>query len=335
LAAIGGDAQKPPSSFGDTVAFEGQLVEGSLSAIGLEVESELRHLAFAPSATLWRGGEQPLSALRVGDQVLVRVTGGAIERAWANLMRWKGSVIAETTDGYALGRDGHETQEMVVDSATQYEDALTGHAVIPPRRLAVGIGVDAVGLSLAGGGLLASKIRYEASAPPKPGRQPSTPPRITRSSELPDIQCHLHYTGFASFFTCCCGQGRCGTCSTSRSDQTAWPAMDTCGCCTGTCCDCGKTCANSPGWYLPCGYAVVVTDACTGHYKTTFITSCGPCNNVSCNTCSPGPTCSHTCSKCTSRTTPIVDLTKPTFALFYDPARVMCFPCDAEITVAC
>jgi hypothetical protein len=110
--------------------------------------------------------------------------------------------------------------------------------------------------------------------------------------------------------------------------------MDMCGCCTGSCCDCGKNCANSPGWYLPCGYAVTVTDACNGHYKVTFIADCGPCNNGGCHTCSP-VTCSHTCSLCTSRATPVVDLTKPTFALFHDPAAVGCFPCDAEIVVAC
>ena len=327
-------SDQPSSSLGDAMAFEGTLQENSKGRLALEVENELRVLPLGAAATLWRGGEKPLTAFRLGDRVLIRSRGGAIERAWANLTRWKGSITATSTRGYIAGAGGKESLELVIDSATRFEDAFTGQAIGPPASLKVGDAVDVIALDL-DRALLASVIRYEASSPPRSGSQPVTPPRLIKSGVTPDIQCHLHYTGFASWFDCCTGCGRCGTCSTGRSDQTAWPAMDTCNCCSPTCCDCGKNCSNSPGWYLPCGYAVIVTDACNGHYKTTFIADCGPCNNPSCHTKCQTATCSHTCSLCTSRTTPVIDLTKPTFALFHDPSSYGCFPCDAEIVVAC
>jgi hypothetical protein len=82
-----------------------------------------------------------------------------------------------------------------------------------------------------------------------------------------------------------------------------------------------------------CGHHVQVTDACSGKYHDTVIADCGPCMST-CN-CSIN-VCNHTCSLCgKSSTHPIVDLTKPTFAVFRDPNNYGCFPAKVAVTIPC
>jgi hypothetical protein len=288
--------------------------------ISLEVEGELRHVAVGSSATLWRGGEQPLGALRAGDRVLVRLESGELGRAWANLTRWRGTAIEKTDGGFVGGMNARPAVDIVTNERTRYEDAFTGDRGTS-AGVAIERGIDVIGRDL-DGAIEASLIRYESG--PAPALKATLP--VT-----PDIQCRLTYNGIASWFVCSGGSGRCGTCSTSRSDQTAWPAFDRCGCCNSSCCDCAKNCLAQ--WYLPCGYGVEVADVCTGRIKDVFIADCGPCNNQSCASCPV--TCSHSCGGCSTRTTPVVDLTKPTFAYFRDPASNGCFPARAVVTVNC
>ena len=147
--------------------------------------------------------------------------------------------------------------------------------------------------------------------------------------------CYKIYYGYAAWFNCPNGAGRCGTCSTSRSDQGAWPAMDTCGCCTWTCCDCSKGCKNQI--YASCGKDVLVRDPwCTGRSATVYIADCGPCQQGNCGGCSS--LCGRKCGppNCYTDYTPVIDLTKPTFARFRDPdAGWGCFPCSVKISYPC
>ncbi len=64
-----------------------------------------------------------------------------------------------------------------------------------------------------------------------------------------------------------------------------------------------------------------------------MIVDCGPCmSNCGCST----NVCGHVCDYCgLSRTHPVVDLTKPTFTVFYDPSKVMCFPAKVAVTIPC
>jgi hypothetical protein len=132
---------QPASSFGDIVAFEGVLHDNSRGVLALEVENELRSIPLAPSATVWRGGDQPLSALRLGDQVLVKVAAGRVERAWANLTRWKGLIVDKTSRGYVGGIGNERGPELLVDPQTRWEESVqrpdngaTGSAARDRRR---------------------------------------------------------------------------------------------------------------------------------------------------------------------------------------------------------
>ena len=305
--------------------FEGLLREASRGRIGVEVENELRQVPLASSASLWRGGEQPLSALRVGDDVLVKLERGEVQRAWANLRRWRGRVIERTSRGFVGGRDGQPTLDIIATDGTAFENAYTGNAGALSAVVG-GAGVDVIGRDL-GGAIEASLIRYESGSPPSVSAAPRVAP--VRS----EAACTLTYNGIASWFNCGTGLGRCGTCSTSRSDQTAWPAFDRCDCCSSTCCDCARDCLEQ--WYLSCGHAVTVYDVCTGKQKVTFIADCGPCNNTACHPRCDAVTCNHSCARCVTRTTPVVDLTRPTFAFFRDPATNGCFPAKAEVVITC
>src|SRR5690606_6006927 len=127
---------------------------------------------------------------------------------------------------------------------------------------------------------------------------------------------------------------RCGTCSTTRSDQAAWPAMDSCGCCSSRCCDCSVGCKDQVR--IACGKDVTVVDPCSGRSRIVYIADCGPCQKASCAGCSP-EVCGRSCSNCgITRYTPVIDLTKPTFIAFgYDPAVRGCFPCTVRVTIPC
>lgn len=150
-----------------------------------------------------------------------------------------------------------------------------------------------------------------------------TPEEESRVEHAPDGPYSIYtYTGYASWFNCPTGAGRCGSCNTSRSDQCAWLALDTCGSCSWSCCDCSRGCKNQI--YLWCGKDVKVIDLCQSKSRTVYIADCGP-NQIS--------YCSRRCNDCKGRTSPVIDLTRPTFAYFYDPATRGCFSCKVEVTV--
>jgi hypothetical protein len=321
-----GSAADAGRAFGGGIGPDGPIdaFEGSLLAVGpstLVVERWNASVTLEVSAlsTLWKGGDVPISSFKVGDTVLVRTVAGSLTDAWANLEKVRGTIIGATPRGYEV-RDGHgNLTEVVFSGTTRMEDAL-GKRQLPPARFDDGTWVDAAGLGV-DGTIFSSIVRYQL-----PGTQPRAakmvPPRVTYSE---DRITSFEYRSFASWYSCCTGCGGCSSpkCNTSNSSQTAWPALSACGCCTGTCCDCAKNCLAQA--YLSCGTAVIVTDPCTNISNTCTIVDCGPCNNVSCKTCSPGPTCSHTCSICGGNPSPpIVDLTKPTFTVFRNPANYGC-----------
>lgn len=312
-------------------------VVGELRALGansldLQIAGQLTRFPYSARTIFWRGGlggDPP----RVGDRVLVRIEEplGEAVRVWTNLRRLKAHVASINSEGLLV--ESHdaahdESIEVRVDGRTRLEHAGRRR---PPRELPrVGSSVDVTGEWAGAGPMTASLLvsdfgeNVRAAGPVATG-QPGDSQVGTSSS------CTYTYTGTATWFQCSNGAGRCGTCSTSRSDQIAWPAMDTCGCCTGSCCDCSENCKYQI--HRGCGDSVRLEDLCGGRSKTVYIADCGPCQNGGCNTCS-FEVCGNSCSDCKGYSTPIVDLTEPTFAAWYDPAVQSCFSCEASVTVS-
>lgn len=333
-AASLASADPQPVSTENLDAFEGELLAFSKGTFEVETDGSVRQVVALGGSTFWKGGETSWDGFSVGDTVLVRTVNGQLDRAWANLIQRTGFVLSGSSDVVTIALDDNGTDRLAVSlpSSTDFRDAFTGQATrvtLPPTT-----SVNVVGLETPDG-LVASAIRYGL-----PGAVPQTTtptqPSVTVSravSASPDVQmCTYTYNHFASLFAC--PPSACGTCSTSNSSQCAWPAQDVCNCCNGVngcACDCVHGCLTLA--IAGCGHHVQVTDACNGKYRDTVIVDCGPCmSNCGC----PTNVCGHVCNYCgLSRTHPIVDLTKPTFSIFYDPSKVMCFPAKVAVTIPC
>jgi hypothetical protein len=301
-------------------AFEGALVGLTESSLVLQVAGKETEVPATASATLWKGEDTGMGSFAVGDDVLVRTVDGGLTNAWANLIKVRGEITAAIPGGYeVLGGDG-KSIGVLFDGATRSEDALSSRPTVP-GSLPLGSYLDVAGLRV-DGYLRASTARYVTPGALEP-QGSGAPVASDANASGPSPLVTFIYTNMASWFTCSTGAGRCGTCNTGNSSQLAWPALDTCGCCSGSCCDCAKNCMSQV--YLSCGSCVIVKDPCTNISNTCHVVDCGPCNNTSCaGSCSPN-TCGHTCTECgVPRTTPVVDLTKPTFATFRNPASFGC-----------
>jgi len=314
----------------------------------IETLTGLRKIRIPAGISVWKGSEQPLSVLERGDEVMVRlhVPSGMALRLWANLTRVRGVVTRVLPGGYELQTSGlHDIpkylrleigeEAWVADWFTERPLGASGLV------LNEGDFVDVIGErtleGIRGSRIWTHSTRHsDAMVSPR-----DSSAGITANDRVevgPNGLCWYIYTGYAGWFDCPTGAGRCGTCNLSRSDQAAWPAMDTCGCCNSTCCDCSRGCKNQI--YLPCGKSVVVYDKCSTRGKAVYIADCGPCQRANCiPDCVPGhpdvDLCSRSCADCWGGRTAIIDLTKPTFAYFYDPARRGCFSCEVRVQAQC
>ncbi len=341
----------------DVDCFEGSLIGASAASIDVQADDGVRLVPVGAATTVWKGGETNLGSLVPGDDVLVRVVGGTLDRAWANLGIEKGFVAGTAPGGYVLTvNNGDLAQDILlaVDDSTRWQDAISGQDTTWPADFPPGTWVQASGLAVADG-LRAALLRYVLPGT-APAQSPVTPgPDKVRKVPLgPLALCNVTYSGIASLFDCANGKGRCVTCNTSNSAQLAWPHQDTCGNCA-LCCDCSATCKNQT--LKSCGDNVSVVDVCSHVQRNCTIVDCGPCQKCktcsSCN-CSTGGgccpstnaccgacgncnicVCSHGSTICVSRTGPVVDLTRPTFTVFRDPTQFMSFPCDATVSVLC
>ncbi len=163
---------------------------------------------------------------------------------------------------------------------------------------------------------------------PVPEAVPDSDPPPTRRG--PQDECRYVYVGTATYFPCPCGEGRCQTCNPAYDHQLAWPAMDgSCRCCDFYCCNCSSRCKKQVR--LSCGSRVSVEDYCHNRTRVMEVVSCGPSQR---NACSGAgyQVCGFPCKHCgRTKRTPIVDLTTPSFALYWDPDAVMCFPAMARV----
>lgn len=313
-------------------AFEGTLVDLGSDWLSVQLgPNDIRKVQATPKSSFWKGEDTSLANFTQGDDVLVRTLYGSIDRAWDNLDRLKGVVIGQTAQGYEI--EVHDRfsslseAEIVVGGYTIITDDITG-AGAPTEPLPNGATLDAIGLSLGGGELVASLVGY--TLPGEAGTSsPTRGPDSVVYDPLTDSSAYT-YHGCITWFSCPTGAGRCGKCDTSKDHQCAWPHWDTCGSCTGTCCDCSQGCLGQVR-FSDCGHNMGVHSRCSGVGISENAVDCGPCQK--CNDCSPCA-CDTRCHQCDiTHDTAIVDLTKPSYSLFFNPDNIGKFPGHVTVVV--
>lgn len=287
-------------------------------------------------STFWKGGETSPSRFSKGDDVMVRyhVASTIVDRAWSNLARAKGRIIGVRQGELILRACNPHSHEV---DLTVFLGPATGvdSGRIGQDRLREGNYLDAIGESTPEG--LRATLAWLTSeeeaknAPTQVKQGPDYVETVTLGDGI--LACWCDYYGHATWFTC--SGGRCGNCSSSNSNQIAWPSMDNCGCCSWNCCDCSKNCKNQE--YKSCGNQVSIYDRCSAKYRGTFIADCGPCQKANCSGCSP-ERCSYWCGSpncLPSYNAVVADLTRSTFAYFYNPDQRGCFSVRARTQCLC
>jgi hypothetical protein len=311
------------SDSADTAIPSGQVTEGTILAVGdssidLMIDGSESRFSVSGSTEFWRGssGMTP-SDLALGDSLLIRTsTEGMVQMAWANLTRVTGDVLDMSGSALTIAND-HGGISVV--STVEFPSGPDGVSSLSTTR--PGDSIDVIGLWVSAAGIVLPTLT-QAMMVSESDATPSSADASQAAEEegVPDGtgSCHYTYYGDFTWFTCPTGKGACGTCSTSRSDQIAWPSI-------GTSCQFSTACV--PQIVLSCGSLVNIQDVCTGLAANLAIADCGPDKNKY---------CSNTCSTCSlSYAHPTVDLTKPSFARFANPAVTGCFPGRAIATVAC
>lgn len=342
-------ALQPPAF--SAVRDEVEIIGGWLTAVRdnwLEIHDGydgLRRIAFDANTSVWKGGDSSPANLQRGDDILIRALAQreVALRVWSNLTRVQGVVQRIGKQGYVLHAGNHHQPhyELVLEVN---ERTLVGNPlrdITPTRRslkglIAEGDFVDVIGEQTAEGVRGTTVILYSARATPslEQANAPTLGPDRVRNN--PDGTLVTEWQGHAVWFNCPNRAGACGTCDTSNAYQAAWPAMQqSCGSCSTNCCNCSAGCKDQS--YLSCGASVVVLDGCTSKTRTVRVVDCGPCQNCSCSTCCGGGSGTRCCQgcgypDCLQRRTPVIDLTKPTFAYFRNPdAGWGCFSCTVRV----
>jgi len=339
---LGGESgQAAASGDGEVHAFEGSLVDRGkgLLLVKLSDVAGARSVVVTPSTDFWKGGRSTIGELAIGDDVLVRVSGPqqTADHVWANLVRLRGLSSGAIAGGFRLAvrhgsRFGNEI-DVFTDGAA-LRDFFTDRPTGRPPSLPAGSSIDVVG-ELTPSGIRATMLSFALPGAVPPRRIAPPSQKVVSATGL----CTFFTMGPASFYNCPTGAGRCVTCSTARDDQTAYPALDSfCDCCDFNCCNCSKNCRNQV--YTSCGHIITVVDWCNSRQRIFDIVDCGPCQRpdrpAGCGDCAPR-VCNNACSDCGGGTPTgtIVDLTRPTFTVWYDPALQMCFTCQTQISVTC
>lgn len=277
--------------------------------------------------SFWKGDETSFRSLIQGDNIMVKLKNRVALRVWANLVRVQGVIAGFCKNGFILKiwRRCSIDKEILIETGdfTRWEGILFSESLDELKKAGTEIYLDIIGEEISEG-VRASLIHLVPYMDKSPINTLNQESRVERLPEGP--YCTYVYTGYASWFDCPTGAGRCGSCNISQSNQCAWPALDTCGSCSWNCCDCSRGCKDQI--YLWCGKDVQVIDLCQNRSRIVYIADCGPCQNCSW-------LCSRRCNDCRGFTSPVVDLTKPTFAYFYDPATRGCFSCQVKVTVLC
>ena len=304
----------PVSGFNDIRAFEGVLGSVGSGYIDLTVAGASHRLPVTSSTNYWRGGTTSLSALAIGDSVLVRLAPDySVDFAWANLDRVVGVSAGRSADGFIVHHSpGDRGTAVSFSSNANYERWGSGTTAADANARAgePGTVIDAIGLRRSDGSLIATTVAvYD------PGGAPAFTNTATAAGAA--AAADPQYKGRVTWFNCGNGAGACGTCNTSKSNQAAWPNL-------GGHCEFSVGCLNQG--QLACGSSFTLYD-CSQNAHGMVIVDCGPCQN-----CSAFPQICHSaCSTCSQNPAgTICDLTKPSFSVYRNPAVYGCFTGTAK-----
>jgi hypothetical protein len=332
LASAGraGAAVEPPpaASTRDVMVFEGTFHEISGGMIHLDVEGSPASAVLAPDSSYWRGADVGKESLRVRDDVMMHVRAGHLVRAWANLFRVRGVVTGRSGGNYVVrGGSGYgPASDLGLDfsASTSFVDGTSGERKTL-KSLATGTMVDAIGL-MDDDVLHATLLTYVIPNTRLRKLSQAAPASIERTTvDTPTgalALCNTTYYGYASWFNCSASLAKCQRCSYSSGGACAWPNVSP---------NCNFTSGckgQSQAW---CGKDIDVRDRCVAQALPCAVVDCGPCQA---GNCSPH-TCGVVCGDCASGSTAVVDLTRSSFSLFYDPTRRGCFSCRVINTISC
>jgi hypothetical protein len=278
-----------------------------------------------------------VNQLGLGDDVLMHVQAGYVTRAWFNLRRIRGVISGGHGGEYLVhggyGYSQHSEFGVYVTAATSLTRG-QGGTPSDMTRLPVGTSVDAIGL-MDGGVLTATLLGYGLPGATTQSRGEDKPMSVKRSSRRTALGalalCDTTYWGYATWYYRN-SAAKCGTCSYSSGSLAgqgacAWPKVSTNGLC-----DVTSGCKNqSAAW---CGKDIDVYDRCSGTSLPCAVVDCGPCQ-TGCQYPLCGGAQGNVCSDCLTSYTPIVDLTRSTFSIFYDPSTHGCFAAKCVNTVSC
>jgi hypothetical protein len=317
LAALGVSGAAIPALAGaaattlDVDAVEGMLLNLRGDSLDLQLDGQVRTFLHTARSAAWRAGDVTMAELQPGESVLVRFDSrGVIEHAWSNLSRFQGQIVRPLRGGYRVKAHQGDFRDAEIDiftdGGTLVDHPLAGRAA--GVTLPAGAAVDVIGFQKPHA-FWATLIYHLVDVPAELAEPAEDSVDVDRDGVIVTAT----YSGYATWFNCGTRAGACGSCNTGRSDQVAWPSI-------GTGCRFSGSCKNQV--VKSCGSSVAVKNTCNGRSKTCSIADCGPNENA---------LCSRTCTRCGTARTPFIDLTKPTFAVFDNPAVYGCFSCTATV----
>src|SRR5205085_9108896 len=115
-----GDFGAPPALAERARVVTGTVLDVSPQMLVIGHGREEERLALPGTATIWRAGQVPPTALREGEPVVVRVLPGrptVAGKIWASIGRVTGTIVANTPDGLLVDEGTASSPQLVVISA--------------------------------------------------------------------------------------------------------------------------------------------------------------------------------------------------------------------------